>query len=106
MSSGAYSATAMSSSNRRRSGLFLGYAAFAKGIVDERHQVSQAEQRDGRYPACPGPIAVFRRPFFIEPHKKFPKPIALDAALPCQESRRAEQCFTDEPVNRAVDDQG
>jgi hypothetical protein len=42
-------------------GPFLGYAAFAKGIVGERHQVAQAEQGDGRYPACRGPIRQ-RRP--------------------------------------------
>ena len=33
----------------------------------------------------PGLIAVFCRPLFIEPDKKFPKAVALDAAFPCEE---------------------
>jgi hypothetical protein len=57
-------------------------------------------------PARPGLIAVFGRPLFIEPDKKFPKALALDAAFPCKKSRRAEQRFTDEPVDRTVDHQG
>jgi hypothetical protein len=42
----------------------------------------------------------------MEPDKKFPKSIAIDAAFPRQKSRRPEQRFTDEPVDRAIDDQG
>ena len=85
---------------------FFGYAAFAKGAVGKRHQVAQSEQRDRLHPARPGRITVFGRPLFMEPDKKFPKAIALDAAFPCEESRGAEQRFTDESVDRAVDDQG
>ena len=46
------------------------------------------------------------RPLFVEADKKFPKAIALDTAFPCEESRGAEHRFTDEFVDRAVDDQG
>jgi hypothetical protein len=45
------------------------------------------------------------RPLFMEPNKKSLHPIALGAALPRQERRRAEQRCTDEPVDRAVDHQ-
>jgi hypothetical protein len=31
---------------------FLGYARSAKGIVGQRHQVAQAEQGDGLWPAA------------------------------------------------------
>ncbi|WP_291843680.1 hypothetical protein [Bradyrhizobium sp.] len=72
-------------------GPILGDPTFAPGVVDQRHQIAQAEQGDGIQPADPGRIVVVGRPFFVEPHEKFPPPIALDAALPCQESRRAEQ---------------
>ncbi len=85
---------------------FFGYAVFTKGTVDERHQVAQTEQGDCLQPARPGLIAVFGRPLFMEPDQKFPKPIALDAPLPCQESRRGEQRFTNESINRAIGDQG
>jgi hypothetical protein len=48
---------------------FLGYAVFAKGAADQRHQVAQAQQGDRLQPARPGLIAVFGRPLFIQPDK-------------------------------------
>ena len=84
---------------------FYGYAIFTKGVVDKRHQLAQSDLGDRLQPARPGLIAVFGRPCFIEPDKNFPKAIAIDAAFPCEESRGAKQRFTDESVDRAVDDQ-
>jgi hypothetical protein len=84
---------------------FYGYAIFTKGVVDKRHQLAQSDLGDRLQPARPGLIAVFGRPCFIEPDKKFPKAIAINAAFPCEESRGAKQRFTDESVDRAVDDQ-
>ncbi|OCK56644.1 hypothetical protein LMTR3_13405 [Bradyrhizobium sp. LMTR 3] len=84
----------------------LGDTVFAEGLVNQRHQITQAEQGDRPQPADPGLIAVFCRPFLMEPDKKSLQPIALDAALPCQEGRCTKQCFTDESVDRAVGDQG
>ena len=49
-------------------------------------------------PGIPDPL--------VRAHKKFPRAIALDAAFPHEESRGAEQRFTDESIDRAVDDQG
>ena len=54
----------------------LAAAGLHESTVDER------SQSDRLPPVRPGLTAVFRRPLLVEPDKKFPTAIALDAAFP------------------------